>query len=96
MSYAFLAWVQLMRQEFLSRSLPNVTEIGNTWTTIRKWVAVKNENWNEEHRIFQDAIRDFAQKEIVPVVDEAEETNVFPKQLSKKWVPLASCALGTL
>jgi butyryl-CoA dehydrogenase len=38
----------------------------------------------EEHRIFQDAIRDFAQKEIAPLVDEAEETNIFPQQLFKK------------
>lgn len=38
----------------------------------------------EEHRIFQDAIRDFSQKEIAPLVDEAEETNVFPRQLFKK------------
>jgi alkylation response protein AidB-like acyl-CoA dehydrogenase len=38
----------------------------------------------EEHRIFQDAIRDFAEKEIAPLVDEAEETNIFPKQLFKK------------
>jgi len=38
----------------------------------------------EEHRIFQDAIRDFAEREIAPLVDEAEETNVFPKQLFKK------------
>jgi len=38
----------------------------------------------EENRIFQDAIRDFAQKEIAPLVDEAEEKNVFPQQLFKK------------
>lgn len=38
----------------------------------------------EEHVLFQDAIRDFAQKEIAPLVDEAEKTNVFPKQLFKK------------
>jgi butyryl-CoA dehydrogenase len=38
----------------------------------------------EENRIFQEAIRDFAQKEIAPLVDEAEETNVFPQQLFKK------------
>jgi len=38
----------------------------------------------EENRIFQDAIRDFAQKEIAPLVDEAEENNVFPQQLFKK------------
>jgi butyryl-CoA dehydrogenase len=38
----------------------------------------------EENRIFQQAIREFAQKEIAPLVDEAEETNVFPQQLFKK------------
>ena len=38
----------------------------------------------EEHVLFQDAIRDFAQNEIAPLVDEAEQTNVFPKQLFKK------------
>jgi len=29
-------------------------------------------------------MRDFAQKETAPLVDEAKETNVFPKQLFKK------------
>ena len=38
----------------------------------------------EENSIFRDAIRSFAQKEVAPLVDEAEETNVFPKQLFKK------------
>jgi alkylation response protein AidB-like acyl-CoA dehydrogenase len=38
----------------------------------------------EEHRIFQKSIRDFAEKEIAPLVDEAEEKNVFPKQLFTK------------
>jgi len=38
----------------------------------------------EENRIFQEAIRDFAQREIAPLVDEAEEKNVFPQQLFKK------------
>jgi alkylation response protein AidB-like acyl-CoA dehydrogenase len=38
----------------------------------------------EENRIFQDAIRDFARKEIAPLVDEAEEKNVFPKQVFKR------------
>jgi len=38
----------------------------------------------EEHILFQNAIQDFAQNEIAPLVDEAEETNVFPKQLFKK------------
>jgi len=38
----------------------------------------------EENRMFQEAIRDFAQKEIAPLVDEAEENNVFPQQLFRK------------
>ena len=37
----------------------------------------------EEHRIFQKFIRDFAEKEIAPLVEEAEENNIFPKQLFK-------------
>ncbi|MEW6111817.1 MAG: acyl-CoA dehydrogenase family protein [Thermodesulfobacteriota bacterium] len=37
----------------------------------------------EEHRIFRDAIRSFAEKEIVPLVDEAEENETFPKHLFK-------------
>jgi alkylation response protein AidB-like acyl-CoA dehydrogenase len=37
----------------------------------------------EEHRIFRDMIRQFAEKEIAPLVDEAEETGVFPKHLFK-------------
>jgi len=37
----------------------------------------------EEHRMFQKFIRDFAEKEIAPLVDEAEEENVFPRQLFK-------------
>jgi len=36
---------------------------------------------SEENRIFRDAIRDFARKDVAPLVDEAEETGVFPKQL---------------
>ncbi|UCD83825.1 MAG: acyl-CoA dehydrogenase family protein [Deltaproteobacteria bacterium] len=38
----------------------------------------------EEHRVFQKFIRDFAEKEVVPLIEEAEEKNVFPKQLFKK------------
>ena len=38
----------------------------------------------EEHSIFKEAIRGFAQEKIAPLVDEAEETNIFPKQLFKK------------
>ncbi len=39
---------------------------------------------SEENRMFREAIRDFAEKEIVPLVDEAEATHTFPKQLFKK------------
>jgi butyryl-CoA dehydrogenase len=39
---------------------------------------------SEENRIFRDAIRDFAQKEIAPLVDEAEETQTFPRHLFKR------------
>jgi alkylation response protein AidB-like acyl-CoA dehydrogenase len=38
----------------------------------------------EEHRMFQKFIRDFAEKEIAPLVDEAEEKNIFPQQLFKQ------------
>ena len=38
----------------------------------------------EEHRVFQKFIRDFAEKEVAPLIEEAEEKNVFPKQLFKK------------
>lgn len=38
----------------------------------------------EEQVLFKEAISNFAQKEIMPLVDEAEENNVFPKQLFKK------------
>ncbi len=38
----------------------------------------------EENIMFREAIRKFAQKEVAPLVDEAEETNVFPRQLFKK------------
>jgi len=43
-----------------------------------------NFDLSEENRIFQDAIRDFALKEIEPVAEEAEETGKFPKELFKK------------
>jgi butyryl-CoA dehydrogenase len=35
----------------------------------------------EEHLMFRDAIRKFAEKEIAPLVDEGEETGKFPVQL---------------
>ena len=39
---------------------------------------------SEEHKMFQTAIRDFAEKEIAPLVKEAEETETFPIQLFPK------------
>ncbi|MBN1614815.1 MAG: acyl-CoA dehydrogenase family protein [Deltaproteobacteria bacterium] len=36
---------------------------------------------SEENRIFREAIRNFATKEIAPLVDESEETGNFPTQL---------------
>jgi alkylation response protein AidB-like acyl-CoA dehydrogenase len=39
---------------------------------------------SEENRIFREAIRDFAQREIAPLVEEAEATHTFPRQLFKK------------
>ena len=39
---------------------------------------------SEENRIFRNAIQDFAQKEIAPLVDEAEEIHTFPIQLFRK------------
>jgi alkylation response protein AidB-like acyl-CoA dehydrogenase len=38
----------------------------------------------EENVMFREAIRRFAQKEIVPLIDECEQTNVFPRELFKK------------
>jgi alkylation response protein AidB-like acyl-CoA dehydrogenase len=39
---------------------------------------------SEPHKMFQKAIRDFAGKEIKPLVKEAEETETFPVQLFPK------------
>jgi len=36
---------------------------------------------SEEHKMFQEAIRNFAEKEIAPLVEEAEKTATFPLQL---------------
>jgi alkylation response protein AidB-like acyl-CoA dehydrogenase len=39
---------------------------------------------SEEHKMFQEAICNFAEKEIAPLVDEAEKTATFPLQLFPK------------
>lgn len=37
--------------------------------------------FSEEHKMLREAIKDFVQKEIVPIVDEAEEREEFPVKL---------------
>ena len=39
---------------------------------------------NDEHRMIRDAARDFAQKEIVPVAAEFDETGEFPRETIRK------------
>jgi alkylation response protein AidB-like acyl-CoA dehydrogenase len=39
---------------------------------------------SEEQRIFQRVIRDFAEKEIAPLVERAEEEERFPLELFPK------------
>jgi len=41
-------------------------------------------DFSEEQRMFKEAIRSFAEKEISPLVDEAEKTATFPLQLFPK------------
>ncbi len=36
-----------------------------------------------ENKMFRDAIREYARRELAPLVDEAEETGIFPKQIFK-------------
>ena len=36
---------------------------------------------SEEHVIFRDTIRNFAEKEIAPLVEEAEKSETFPVHL---------------
>ena len=42
----------------------------------------------EENRLFRDAIREFARREVAPLVAEAEETNTLPRQLFRKMAAL--------
>lgn len=39
---------------------------------------------SEEHKMFQQAVRDFAQREVAPLVDEAEEKETFPREVFPK------------
>ena len=38
----------------------------------------------EEHRMFRETIRSFAEKEVAPLVDEAERTETFPRQILER------------
>jgi len=40
--------------------------------------------FSEEHKMFREAIRDFATKEVAPLVDEAEKTETCPTELFSK------------
>jgi len=48
---------------------------------------------SEEHQIFRDQIRRFCEAEIAPLVEEAEETETFPKRLFPKMGKLGYLAV---
>ena len=51
-------------------------------------------DWTEEQLMFKQAIRDFTEKEIAPLVDEAEEKEEFPVELFPKMGKLGYLAVG--
>ena len=42
-------------------------------------------HFTEEHIMMRKMVRDFARKEIAPVVEFMESTDEFPERLIKKW-----------
>ncbi|ASB66056.1 Acyl-CoA dehydrogenase [Bacillus velezensis] len=42
-------------------------------------------HFTEEHIMMRKMVRDFARKEIAPVVELMESTDEFPERLIKKW-----------
>ena len=50
--------------------------------------------FSEEHKMLKEAIRDFTEKEIAPLIDEAEEKEKFPKELFPKMGELGYHCLG--
>ncbi len=50
--------------------------------------------FSEEHKMLREAIKDFAEKEIAPLVEEAEEKEHFPKELFPKMGALGYLCLG--
>jgi len=49
---------------------------------------------NEEQRMFKDAIRNFAEKEIAPLISEAEGKETFPIQLFPKMGVMGYLCVG--
>jgi len=49
---------------------------------------------SEEHLIFQDMVRKFAEKEMAPIVDEHEDKEAFPMQLWPKWAEIGVLGLN--
>ena len=43
-------------------------------------------DWSDEHKMLQDAIRDFVQKEIVPVHQQLEYGDLAPYDVLRKFV----------
>jgi len=50
--------------------------------------------FNEEQKMLREAVRAFGQKEIAPLVDEAEKTGTFPRQLFPKMGDLGYLCLS--
>jgi acyl-CoA dehydrogenase len=48
---------------------------------------------SEEHRIFQDMVRKFAEKEMAPLIEEHEEREEFPMELWSKWAEIGVLGL---
>ncbi|WP_422859298.1 acyl-CoA dehydrogenase family protein [Flagellimonas sp. S174] len=46
---------------------------------------MNNTYYNEEHKLFRDSLRDFLQKEVVPHVDDWEQTGVIDRSIWKKF-----------
>ncbi|HDG98876.1 MAG TPA: acyl-CoA dehydrogenase family protein, partial [Desulfobacterales bacterium] len=46
-------------------------------TMSRRWLT-------EDHRIFQDSIRRFVEKEIIPNIDQWEKDRLVPRQIWRK------------
>ena len=50
--------------------------------------------FSEEHKMLRQAVRDFAEKEVAPLVDEAEENETFPIELFEKMGKLGYLCAG--